>query len=320
MNETTNLFGFEWKRNRSIDSHDVFFVINRLENDNIGSLIITDRALEVISDADKYKIPSLIYEQKLYGNIYSVMLPEEREHLQWRDSNYLSVTVDEFLDRFPSTLLEKQCQALLSLYKQYPDYGQHISNINTYTFFAKEEIELGFILESMVKKNWVNIGIKKDSMGRPHFSLPFTIADDGWIEIEKAIKSKANKQVFVAMKFKDMDDVHTAIRKAITEASFTPFRIDEKDHINQISSEIQYEIKRSGLMIADVTGQNQGVYFEAGFAMGLNIPVIWSCREDEIGGVHFDTRQYNHIIWKDESDLCEKLTKRIIAVMGLNDK
>jgi hypothetical protein len=54
--------------------------------------------------------------------------------------------------------------------------------------------------------------------------------------------------------------------------------------------------------------------------MGLNIPVIWTCNKEETEKIHFDTRQYNTILWEDENDLYERLTKRITAVMGLQEK
>jgi hypothetical protein len=73
-------------------------------------------------------------------------------------------------------------------------------------------------------------------------------------------------------------------------------------------------------MIADFTCEPQqprgGVYFESGFAFGLNIPVIWTCRSDCISDLHFDTRQFNHIAWEDSDDLRVKLTNRIGAVIG----
>lgn len=140
------------------------------------------------------------------------------------------------------------------------------------------------------------------------------------MEIEKTIKKNRKKKVFIAMRFKDMDNVYNVIYKAIDKAKFIPLRIDKKEHINQISSEIQYEISKSGLVIADVTGRNQGVYFEAGYAMGLNIPVIWTCKDDEVDKIHFDTRQYNTIFWKDENDLYERLKNRIEAVTGLLER
>ena len=59
-----------------------------------------------------------------------------------------------------------------------------------------------------------------------------------------------------------------------------------------------------------------GVYFEAGFAMGLGIPVIWLCRKDDLENAHFDTRQYNHIPWESAEDLRSQLRDRIIATVG----
>ncbi len=66
--------------------------------------------------------------------------------------------------------------------------------------------------------------------------------------------------------------------------------------------------------VAHFTGNRGGVYFEAGFALGLGIPVIWTCHKDRISDLHFDTRQYNHIDWKDVIDLRERLYNRIMAI------
>ncbi len=75
------------------------------------------------------------------------------------------------------------------------------------------------------------------------------------------------------------------------------------------------EIRRSRFLVADVTGQRQAVYFEAGYAMALGLPVIFTCREDEIDNCNFDTRQYNHIVWKSPEDLRERLKSRIEATI-----
>ncbi|MDA1051804.1 MAG: hypothetical protein O3C40_15165 [Planctomycetota bacterium] len=63
------------------------------------------------------------------------------------------------------------------------------------------------------------------------------------------------------------------------------------------------EIRKARFLVADFTKHRNGVYFEAGYAIGLQIPVIWLCREDEMGRVHFDTEHFNHIVWKDATDL-----------------
>ena len=107
---------------------------------------------------------------------------------------------------------------------------------------------------------------------------------------------------------------------AIREAGYEPVRIDQKEHVNKIDDEIISEIRRSRFVVADFThghsGARGGVYYEAGFAHGLNIPVIFSCREDVLQRVHFDTRQYNHLVWKTAQELRSKLVNRIAAVIG----
>ena len=92
-------------------------------------------------------------------------------------------------------------------------------------------------------------------------------------------------------------------------------KVDLVEHNGKIDDFIVAQIRRSGLLVADFTGHRGGVYFEAGFAMGLGIPVIWTCRDSDIDELHFDTRQYNHIAWTNPQDLQERLQNRIAATI-----
>lgn len=78
------------------------------------------------------------------------------------------------------------------------------------------------------------------------------------------------------------------------------------------------QIRRSKFLVADFTVQRGGVYFEAGFAYGLGIPVIWSCKKTDLVNLHFDIRQYNFIDWKTPEELCERLCTRILATIPNN--
>ncbi len=143
-------------------------------------------------------------------------------------------------------------------------------------------------------------------------------------------KASASVQAFVAMWFgaEVAAAYDKGIAPAIMDAGYKPMRIDQKEHNNKIDDEIIAEIRRSKFMVADFTcgmigrgGKAMaiprgGVYYEAGYAQGLGIPVIWCCRSDHIGHVHFDTRQFNHITWDSPEDLRAKLKNRIGAVMG----
>ncbi len=131
-----------------------------------------------------------------------------------------------------------------------------------------------------------------------------------------------SRQAFVAMWFDDSMKAayEEGIAPAIREAGYEPMRIDRKHHNNKIDDEIIAEIRRSRFLVADFTqgrtGARGGVYYEAGFAHGLNLPVMFTCRADAIKKVHFDTRQYNHITWKNPEELKERLAKRISATLG----
>jgi len=125
-------------------------------------------------------------------------------------------------------------------------------------------------------------------------------------------------QGFVAMSFDtSLNDAWlNGFEPGIRGAGFRPLRIDNKEYVGGISDEIIAEIRRSRFAVADYTGQRNGVYFEAGFALGLGLIVIPTCREDEIGKLHFDIKHLNTLLWKTPTELAQSLTKRIRAVVG----
>ena len=49
---------------------------------------------------------------------------------------------------------------------------------------------------------------------------------------------------------------------------------------------------------------------------GLGIPVIYTCRKDMVNKLHFDTRQYAHIVWDNPETLRNELRSRILARIG----
>ncbi|WP_337184237.1 hypothetical protein [Shinella sp.] len=172
---------------------------------------------------------------------------------------------------------------------------------------------------------------KSDRLLSEPFKGQVALTFDGHSRLEElSLRSSSATQAFVAMWFGS--EVAAAYREgiepAIIEAGYKPMRIDQKEHNNKIDDEIIAEIRRSRFLVADFTCglmesggtltaiPRGGVYYEAGFAQGLGIPVIWCCREDHIGHVHFDTRQFNHITWKTPEELRGKLRNRIGAVLG----
>lgn len=141
---------------------------------------------------------------------------------------------------------------------------------------------------------------------------------EGWERYEQ-IKSKTlninSKQAFVAMSFDEglKNIFENGIAPAAKECGFEAIRVDTQEYNEKICERIIAEINKSKFVIADFTQNKHGVYFEAGYALGLGIPVIWLCKKEQIdkGDLHFDTRQYNYINWADIEDLKERLVSRI---------
>jgi len=176
--------------------------------------------------------------------------------------------------------------------------------------------DINYLIEYLIEQKWVECLKSKINEG-------IRITVSGYVclaELEKTVVNSS--QAFVAMWFdKSLKETYeNGIKPAVESAGYRPLRIDQKEHINRVDDEIIAEIKRSRFVIADFTQDNKeargGVYYEAGFAHGLNIPVIYTCRKDCIENIHFDTRQFNHIVWENPEDLLQQLTTRILAVIG----
>ena len=103
------------------------------------------------------------------------------------------------------------------------------------------------------------------------------ITPAGWGYLDK-IENRTldSSQTFVAMRFDpSMDSAWIdGIKPALERAGYMPYRVDnDVSHLGRIDARIEMEIKRSRFLVADVTGGRQGVYYEAGYAMGYLSPM-----------------------------------------------
>ena len=132
---------------------------------------------------------------------------------------------------------------------------------------------------------------------------------------------------FVAMWFhKTMHPARDEILSAIEDAGYEPRHLELTNYVDTITDEIISEIRGSRFIVADFTcpqsadsseGNVRGsVYYEAGFAKALGLPVFCCCRENCEGFLHFDIAQFPHLLWKDETDLRKRLSEKIVAVLG----
>ena len=177
--------------------------------------------------------------------------------------------------------------------------------------YSADENELSILLEILDEAGLIKVA------GKVPTSVLITTA--GLIQAEELSQPGTGRvQGFVAMSFDPaMNDSYTrGFYLGIKTAGYWPFRIDGKEHINEISDEIIAEIRRSRFVVADYTHMNNGVYFEAGVAVGLGIPLIPTCRADHLDKLHFDIKHINTLKWQTPEELAHDLAKRIAGVIG----
>lgn len=303
-------------------------------------------------DSDDFDYQYLMQNlNSIQKKILSICLRIEYEKGN-RKGNYGDKITANYLHRFLNSfkemdMLEKMDKTLSILDKKSTDYfgaNFSIDADNDYPFFyCFEKKELISQLVLLTESGLIAPRYPKN----PHQVLRITAK--GYERLRELKKiNEDSRQCFVAMWFMDgMDEVfEKAIKPAIeyiedgqAESRFKALRISDKEHTNDINDEIISEIRRSRFMVCDLTGYRGGVYWEAGFAYGLGLEVIYTCREDWLKtidnelfdkdgnevkvkqeGIHFDLEHRNRIQWKmdtpeDLDEFKKKLTNRIKAVI-----
>jgi len=203
---------------------------------------------------------------------------------------------------------------------QFPDIGRTAPHWLSVSW-SESVSELQFLVVQYLRNSLQAIEGKEVPIGGDTSFVEIHISPRGFELLDQLKQANPESAIgFCAMWFSDELKPLWAnsIEPAIRAAGYDPKRIDQHEHTNRIDDEIVAMIRRSRFVVADFTGQRGGVYFEAGYALGQGLRVIWTCREEELESVHFDTRQYNFLIWKpgEYADLAKRLQNRIEATLG----
>ena len=284
------------------------------------------KSIEGLEDPEKVRLTTWLVDQRLQG-VYQPKVTEE--------------IIDYVKTKRPLSVPERADRLLRFIAKKTEKTGNPVSfhtlkdagnpNVqrrrskeiqNTHLAYAWSEStdweEIDYFFDYMTEKGWLKSKLPSDN------TVPATVTIDGYSRIEGLETKIDSAQAFVAMWFSNkMKKVYEeGIKSAIEDAGYKSMRIDRKPDLDKIDDEIIGEIRRSLFLVADMThgddGARGGVYYEAGFAYGLGKPVIFTCRKDMIKKIHFDTRQYAHILWKEEDlgELSNQLRDRILARIG----
>jgi hypothetical protein len=135
-----------------------------------------------------------------------------------------------------------------------------------------------------------------------------TLSFGGWDRYENLrLGGAIYRKAFMAMKFGDPILEHvleSAFKPSVKAAGFDLLKLSDVPRAGLIDNRLRAEIQAADFVVADLSHDNLGAYWEAGYAEGLGKPVIYTCElaKFEATRTHFDTNHHLTILW-DRTDL-----------------
>lgn len=144
-----------------------------------------------------------------------------------------------------------------------------------------------------------NLSEAMGALGKAHVTLSF----EGWDYYEQLQHGEGTyRKAFMAMKF-GVEELNTILedvfKPAVLQTGFELQLLSDAPKAGLIDDRLRVEIQASDFIIADLTHDNLGAYWEAGYAEGLGKPVIYTCEKKkfEEEKTHFDTNHHLTIVW-----------------------
>ena len=273
-------------------------------------------SVAAVSDYARTGLTTWLVDQMLMGEWEPIVTPEVISSVRRRRRLFVHERANRLL-----RLLANETRSIgdsIAFEESVTSTGMRPANLKACAWSESTSWgELEYLIDYLVQNGWLQF------VGMTNFQFPsYRVTVDGYAEIARQATATDSAKVFVAMWFDDSmkDAYYQGIEPAIKEAGYDPVRIDSVEHTGQIEDAIVAEIRKSRFVIADLTqgddGARGGVYYEAGFANGLGLTVIFTCRVDRFKLVHFDANHQAHILWTDYADLRTRLRNRIEAVVG----
>ena len=180
---------------------------------------------------------------------------------------------------------------------------------------ATGPVGFGWVVKSTNDIGWIQGGSYSeadDLYGLTDGSLTI----DGWKWYNEIGRHKHSTIAFMAMPYgkeplTSIVDDH--FRPAVKQTGFDLVRLDDQPKAGIIDNRLRVEIRRSRFLISDITHDNHGAIWEAGFAEGLGRPVIYTCEASKLKEKHFDIRNCQMVPWEEKKpeDAAEMLKATI---------
>lgn len=157
--------------------------------------------------------------------------------------------------------------------------------------------------------------------GRPFSSVSdIDLSLDEWNQYEaKKRRGFDENYGFLAMEFDVpyLDSfVEEVVKPTVNDMGYDLVDMNKK-RAGIIDNIMRTRIRDAKFVIADLTHDNNGAYWEAGYAEGLAKPVIYICEKEkfEHDGTHFDTNHCTTVFWSKSRDDDEGFSQGLTEII-----
>ncbi len=248
---------------------------------------------------------------------------------KYYSSEHESILIDEdfinnIINNFKLPNLAEQSNNLIILLGD--NRKQYSSILNVPVEYCKtmvgcsDEDDLIYIQKHLLESGFITIPEDRIELfdiqeASPEMGLTF----QGWEKYNEFKTHDAeSRYAFMAMdyKSKELNDIcENHFKRAVDETGYELRLLRDRPKAGIIDNHLRISIRRAKFLIADLTHDNNGAYWEAGYAEGLGKHVIYLCEKTKFKEkkTHFDTNHCTTIPWDIDNieEACEELKSTI---------
>lgn len=258
-------------------------------------------------------------------NLIPIISGYIRENQSKRQRFQLTQDVIDKLNKIPLPTMNEKIFKIMRWLQEQTNYPGAWINIDTNDTprdpeliaicYATNNSEVRYFIDYLHKINFIT----SDASRRQ-----YSITVEGFNYLESQRNLIESNLCFCAMSFGDDHRYiyDKFIQPAVKLAGYEVKRVDEDPHNIGVVDKIFALIRQSKFVIADLSGNKDGVYYEAGFTKGLGREVIFSCEDSDFKRVHFDVQHLNLVKWSQQNieKAIQDLKWRIEGLFGKGDR
>jgi len=256
----------------------------------------------------------------------------------WRDARWLKLsekanqTLMNLVDSEPHLgYAHKLALAFGNLGKELPQPNDSEPDVRSLIGLAYGAVdgERTLVFKALEEQGLISVGPSFNYITAPppvnnHQSGHYvTISPQGYMRVEElrsGVPSRARTAFLVCRFIDDLDTLYNRVYKPVGDLDDVRcpiFRVKDIHHVDKIDDRIVHEINEATIVVVDLTEQNFNVAFEAGYALALKKPVVWTMRGPLPQRLPFDIQSHNILAYElDKLDeFREALKYRVLAAL-----